>query len=324
MPTSIDLAAATQSSVSCATRKPWAKRAVARSSGGASGAAASACSIQPMPFAEPASYPPRREQPGRERKRRLRIDQEQARERDAQVVVDAREHVEVRPLGLAHQAGACLKGDTEVEARMTFTDGVDLAGGGELLDGVLPDGLEQLIPAAVAELQKKRLLDEPGGEIGDSRGRLAVDRADLLDRAELEPAGEDAHAAEQAPLLLGEERVAPLHGGAEGALGPVGAPCGLREQREEIVEVRGDVLRIEAGHARGGELDLPAHRERDVLGAVGYPLAEQAGRTEDQYQDQYDEREHVLVIRAEDREMRVVGAAPARARRTIPTGGTGW
>ena len=224
-------------------------------------------------FAEPASYPPRREQRGRERKRCLRIDQEQARERDAQVVVDARERVEVRPLGLGHQADACLKGDTEVEARMTFTDGVDFAGGDELLDGVLPDGLEQLIPAAVAELQKERLLDEPGREIGDPRGRLAVDRADLLDRAKLEPAGENAHAAEQAPLVFGEEGIAPLHGGAEGSLGPVGAPCGLREQREQIVEVRGDVLRIEAGHARGGELD----GEREPVDAAANLSEQSAG-----------------------------------------------
>ena len=57
---------------------------------------------------------------------------------------------------------------------MTFADGVDFAGRDELLDRVLPDGLEQLIPAAVAELQQQRLLDEPGREIGDPRGRLAV------------------------------------------------------------------------------------------------------------------------------------------------------
>lgn len=154
----------------------------------------------------------------------MRIDQEQARERDAQVVVDTRERVEVRPLGLAHQTYACPNGDTLVETCVAFTDGVDFAGGDKLLDGILPDGLEQLIPATVAELQEQRLLDEPGSEIGDSRGRLAVDRADFFDRAELEPTGEDAHAAEQAPLVFGEERIAPFHRGAEGSLGPVGAP----------------------------------------------------------------------------------------------------
>jgi hypothetical protein len=38
----------------------------------------------------------------------------------------------------------------------------------------------------------------------------------------------------------------------------LGPPCGLWEQGEEIIETRGDVLRIEAGHARGGELDREA------------------------------------------------------------------
>ena len=90
----------------------------------------------------------------------------------------------MRPLVLGHDPAARLKRDAEVEARMTFTNSVDFAGGGELLDAVLPDGLEQLIPAAIAELQEQRLLDEPGGEIRDSRGRLAVARADFLDRRE--------------------------------------------------------------------------------------------------------------------------------------------
>src|SRR5262249_11893918 len=97
----------------------------------------------------------------------------------------------------------------------------------------------------------------------DSRRCLAVDCADLLDCAEVELAGEHAHAVEQTSLLLGEERIAPLHGGMQGSLRTVGPPCRLWEQGEEIVEMRGDVLRIEAGHARGGELD----RERESVDA---------------------------------------------------------
>jgi len=57
-------------------------------------------------------------------------------------IVDAFEHVEVRPLVPGHDPAARLKGDAEVEARMTLANPVDFAYRGELLDGVLPDGLE--------------------------------------------------------------------------------------------------------------------------------------------------------------------------------------
>ena len=170
----------------------------------------------------------------------------------------------MRPFVPRHEASAGLKGDTEVETRVTFPDGVDFAGPEELLGGVLADGLEQLIPASIAQVQEQRLVDEPGGKIRDTRSRLVGRRADFLDRSQVEPAGEYAHAAEQASLLLGEEGITPFHGGAERSLGPVGAPCGLRQQREEIVKVRGDVPRIEAGHARGGKLN----RERESVDAA--------------------------------------------------------
>jgi len=102
---------------------------------------------------------------------------------------------------------------------------------------------------------------------------LAVARADLFDRCEVESAGEHAHAAEQAPLLLAEERIAPLHGGVKGTLRTVGAPCGLRQQGEQIVEMRRDVRRIEAGHARCRELD----RERQSVHAEADFCEEAAG-----------------------------------------------
>src|SRR5690348_9197240 len=44
-------------------------------------------------------------------------------------------------------------------------------------------------------------------------------------------------------------------------------------------------------------------------GPVRNTLAEQPRRPEDQDQDQHDEREHVLVVRAEELEMRIAGAA---------------
>ena len=177
----------------------------------------------------------------------------------------------MRSLEFSHQSSAGLKRDPLVKACVTFPHSVDFAVRFELLDAVLPDGFERLITFAIAELQEQRLLYEPGGKIGDSRSRLAVAGADFLYGGEVELAGENAHAPEQAPLFYGEERIAPLHGGAEGALGPVGAPRRLREQGEQIVKMRRDVLRIQAGHARSGKLN----RKRESINAAA-DLAEEA------------------------------------------------
>src|SRR3982750_2811186 len=43
-------------------------------------------------------------------------------------------------------------------------------------------------------------------------------------------------------------------------------------------------------------------------GTVAHPLAEQARGPEDQHGDQHEEREHVLVVAAEERHVRVVDA----------------
>src|SRR5262245_4178228 len=116
---------------------------------------------------------------------------------------------------------------------MPFSDGVYVTRGGELLDGILTDRLEQLIPAAVAELQEERFLDEPGGESRDLCGRLAIDRADLLDRTKIDPTREHRHPSKQAPLVLGEESIAPFHGRSERALAPSArrACCGSKPKR---------------------------------------------------------------------------------------------
>jgi hypothetical protein len=83
---------------------------------------------------------------------------------------------------------------------VAFTDGVKLAGDDELLGGILADRLEQLILPAAALLQQERLLDEPGSEVCDPRRGLTVAPADLLDRREVEPAGEHCHPPQEVPL----------------------------------------------------------------------------------------------------------------------------
>ena len=131
---------------------------------------------------------------------------------------------------------------------MTVADRVELAGQGELLGGVLADRLEQLVLAAGLVLQQQRLLDEPAGETATLRRALALARAHRVDRREVEPAGEHGHPSKQPALVLGQQGVAPLHGGAQRSLRTVGPPRRLGQQVEQIVEMRRDVLQLEPGH----------------------------------------------------------------------------
>ena len=166
-----------------------------------------------------------------------RIDSEEAFERDASVVLDATEYLKVWPLRPGERRRGLVQSETEVEARVAFTDGVKLPRYDELLGGVLADRLEQLIRAGAALLQEERLLDETGSEVRDLRRGLTVARANVLDRREVEPTGEHCHPPQEVPLLLGEQGVAPLHRGAERPLRTVGPPRRLWEQVEQIIEV---------------------------------------------------------------------------------------
>jgi hypothetical protein len=182
-------------------------------------------------LSKPALRPPEVGEAGRKLQRCPGIDSQEALERDASVVLVAAEYLEVDPLRPGECRRGFLQSNTEVEARVAFTDGVKLADGDELLGGVLADRLEQLVLAAAALLQQEGLLDEHGGEACDLRRGLAVAPADLLDRCQVEPAGEHCHPPQKVPLLLGEQGVAPFHRDAEGPLRTVGPSCRLRENR---------------------------------------------------------------------------------------------
>jgi hypothetical protein len=175
-------------------------------------------------FSKFALRPPENREPRCQLQRCARGNLEEPLERDAQVVPDAPERLDVWPLRAGRQPRAFAQGGLEVEACVAIANGVELPGGTELLDGVLADGLEQLIATAVAELHEQRLLDQPGGEVRDLRRALPLRRADALDGRQVEAAGKDSHPMEEAALLLGEEGIAPLDRGAERALTTVRAP----------------------------------------------------------------------------------------------------
>ncbi len=136
MPTSISLAAAYQSSVSCATRKPLAEAAGCTELGRRVRRCLERL-LQPADaLAKLALRPPENVQARGQLERSSWIDLEQTRQRDARVVLDATEHLEVWPLRTGERPRALVKSGGEVEARVTFTNRVDFSGGAELFEGV--------------------------------------------------------------------------------------------------------------------------------------------------------------------------------------------
>ncbi len=84
------------------------------------------------------------------------------------------------------------------------------------------------------------------------------------------------------------------------------------DQRDADPRAARVLLRIEQG-VHGGS-----------SGAVADALAQQAGRPEDEHGDQHQEREHVLVVAAEQREVGVGDAALGDRVGPATTAGTGW
>ena len=129
-----------------------------------------AASLEPdAALAHPALGPPEEVEVRRERQHRLGVDREQAVQRDACVVLDATEHLEVRSFGAGLRGFGLAQPDLQVEAGVAIADHVELTGQGELFRRVLTDRLEQLVQARVGLSQEQRLLDQAGGQVRDLR-----------------------------------------------------------------------------------------------------------------------------------------------------------
>jgi hypothetical protein len=67
----------------------------------------------------------------------------------------------------------------------------------------------------------------------------------------VEPAGEDSHAAEDDPFVLGQQVMGPVNGGFQGLLARQGGARRAGEQGEALVETGGDLGRREDRHSGG-------------------------------------------------------------------------
>ena len=151
------------------------------------------------------------------------------------------------------QEGLGLFGEREEPLRVSATDRVGVARGGEALAGELPDRLQH--PVALVREAKEALLDE-------RLQRVEIGCCDLLRRVERAATREDRERSEETLLLLRQEVVAPRDGRPERLLSGVGVSA-ASQQVESLGETLDDLTRGEGLRAGGGELN----REWEVVEA---------------------------------------------------------
>ncbi len=171
-------------------------------------------------------------------------------------------------------------GQVEAPGSVGTPDRRLLAARGELLQGVLADGLQHPEPglAVGARLPMEQApVDQRREGREDVELRAVARPADRLRRLQRTAAGEDGQAAEEDPLLFGEQVVAPGDGVAQGAQPRrlVARPAG--QQRQPALQPRQQRRRREDGAARGGQLDRqrqPVQADADGGDARGVVVSE--------------------------------------------------
>ena len=202
---------------------------------------------------------------------------------------------------------------------MAVARGRRLAGLGQLLLGVLADRLEQAVArlAAGAVGDDERLLDQRRDEIEDRLGLERVGGGYGLGGIEREAAREDGQPAQQRPLGLGEEVVAPVDQRAQRLLAAQRGARAAGEQAEAVAEAVGDLLGRQHRDAGGRQLDRERYpvepmadlRDRGrVLGGEREAGLDPAGAL--------DEQAHGRVGEHFGRRLRAVGVRGGQRRHT--------
>ena len=131
----------------------------------------------------------------------------------------------------------------------------DLAAFGELIERVGPRRLEQ--PPAIARGVGRH--QRFGHQIGDPFRHAGPGGAEIAHHGgrglDGEAAGEDAQGAEQAPLGLGQEVVAPAERRGERPVSRQGRPAALGQQQQAAVEERAQLAHAEGVDPGGRQLD---------------------------------------------------------------------
>ena len=113
--------------------------------------------------------------------------------------------------------------------------------------------------AAVGFGEDQRLLDESSEGVQDVHGVDRLAGAHRLRRLERRPAGEDREPAQDGPLRLGQQVVAPVDGGAQRLVPGEGRPAAAGQEAEAVVQPGRDLLHRQGAHPGGGQLDGQRH-----------------------------------------------------------------
>ena len=181
-----------------------------------------------------------------------------------EVVEVAAEAGDVVGLARTRQADRAALGHTQVPAAVAVAQRLAFRVG-ELVEAELAQGLEQPVArdVGVDELHH-RLVDQVGEQRRDLPGREVVEGAHVLDRVEVEPAGEQAQAPEEPALVGRQQVVGPAHEVAQGAVAGLRGLARAGEELESLVEALRERGGAHGAQPRRRELD----RERDAVEAA--------------------------------------------------------
>ena len=182
-------------------------------------------------------------------------------------------------MAAGREQGGRLLGEGQEEVPVPVAHGPELSRRLEAVERVLADGLEQVIAdhRAVLLRNHERLVHERGQQVQRGHRPAAAAARHLLHRLEREAALEHAQAPEQRALVVRQELVAPVDGGAQRPVARQRRLVSVREEVEAVREPGGDLLHRENAHARRGKLDrkrdpvqLRAHGEQRGHGGRGH------------------------------------------------------
>ncbi|WP_345279033.1 hypothetical protein [Kitasatospora albolonga] len=162
-------------------------------------------------------------------------------------------------------------GHPEVPVPVAPAQALLLAARPQPAGAVLAQGVQQPVAGAERALlpQQHRLGDQLAHQVEEFLGGQALARAHVLDRLQVEAAGEDREPGPEQTFLRRAELMTPADRGAQRAVPLRAAARTADQQPEAVVQPVGDLLHRERPQPPGGQL----HRERDAV----QPAAEPGG-----------------------------------------------
>ena len=220
---------------------------------------------QVQPFADAAPRQPQRLQRGRELQGEPGIAVLAApRKRGAQVVDLELDLGQTAPV-VSPPRGVEHRGHRRVVVAVTCTHGISLAGLLQFFGAVLAHRVQQPVTrrAAATVGHHQRLVDEQAELIEDLEMFDVTARGDRPRGVEVEATHKHRQPAKQHPLGVGQQRMRPVHRGAQGLLAAHRGARTAGQQPEPVMQAVEDLGQRQRAHPRRRQLD----RQRQTIQA---------------------------------------------------------